>query len=135
MTLPDFLLAYIQQGRDLFALGGAEWHITAKLSDKPNGNPACAGSAKTDFKYLNASLEFADTLEPGPSTRGIVLHELGHVAHAEIDNAVDFILAQMDEERRDHFRELYDEAVERYLQRLSRSLVCYAKLEELSNAA
>ena len=112
-----------------------EWHITAKLSDKPNGSADTAGSALTNFKYLNASLEFIDTLQPGNEAKAIVLHELGHVAHAEIDDAVDFILAQVDEDRRGHFRELYDEALERYLQRLSRSLVFYANRIDLTEGA
>lgn len=132
--VPDFLISYIQQARDLFGLGGAEWHITAKLSDKPNGSAKTAGSASTDYQYLNASLEFIDTLEAGSEAREIVLHEIGHVAHAEVDNAVDFLLVQVDEDRREHFRELYNEAVERYLQRLSRSLVYHGKLEELKDA-
>ena len=121
--IPDWLFDCVQEVRDLFGLGGVEWSFCVKLSDKPGGRDNWEGSAATDYQYLDARLEFTDCIKPGNDAREAVLHEVGHVAHAEIDGVVDMILRQLDDERRSHFTELYTGAVERYLQRLSRALV------------
>lgn len=123
--IPDWLFTYIQNARDLFGIGGVEWSIHAKLSDKPGGSAGNAGWTHTNFKYLNADLEFLNTLEPSKQTFATAVHEIGHVALFEIDSAMDAILMQIPEERREFMEEQYIAAQERYLQRLSRAFAHY----------
>jgi hypothetical protein len=130
--IPDFLFGYVQQARDLLGVGGAEWHITAKMSDKPGGKESTDGTCSYDYRYLNASLEFNTRLEDGSAAREIALHEVGHIALSEIEEAFLGALKQVPEDRQDFFRELFDDAEERFLQRLSRSLVYHARLDKLN---
>ena len=132
--IPDWLFAHIQQARDLFGVGGAEWHITAKMSDKPGGSSTSDGTCQFNFRYLNATLEFNTSLENNSNGHETAIHEVGHVALAEIEEVVEGIVMQIPEERRDFFREQFGDAIERYLQRISRSFVYHFDIQQKEEA-
>lgn len=75
--LPSWLIEYIQEARDLFSIGGAEWSIYTKLTDKPAGNSGNSGSATKDWRYLNATLEFSTELEEGGQARETAMSRSG----------------------------------------------------------
>lgn len=122
--IPDWLFEYVQAARDIYGITGPDWAIRSKVSDRPNGKDV-SGSTITDARYMNANIVFSTDLEEGDRAREVVIHEIGHVAMFEIDGAFESLLAQVDEARREFLREVFEDAEERFLQRLSRSFVYY----------
>lgn len=118
----DWMLKHIQDARSLFGVGGAEWHITAKLTDKPLGTDECNGSVTVDATYLNATIELHEDLEDNDVARDSVYHEVLHIPHEEIDHLVAGIIGELPADVRDRYDTLYHETVERFVQRVSRSI-------------
>jgi hypothetical protein len=118
-----WVLEYAEEARKLLGVG-SEWRIYYYQSDCPGGNTEYEGCCSADSVYFNADItiarQYANT--GGPVVKQIIFHEMGHVAHSEVDHAVETILAQVDEKDRGYFTDLYHEAVERYIQRQSRIL-------------
>lgn len=120
---PEWIVDAVQQARRFFCIGGAEWHINIHMTDKPGYSKTNNGSADTNSRYLNSTIEFNHDLEPDSRGRACVLHEIGHVAMYEIDDVIQRIIEQVPEDRQEFLRNLLDEVEERFLQRLSRGLV------------
>jgi hypothetical protein len=125
--IPDWITKNVQDGRELFGVGGVEWHITVRLSDKPNGDKGCDGAVDVDAVYLNAEIELKDTLEDNEIARAEIYHEVLHIPHQEIDHWVHQIIRELPEEQGKIYRYSYDELVERFIQRISRSVCCNLK--------
>lgn len=121
--VPDYIFNMCQIARDVFALGGADWHINVKMSDKPGGENSNNGFTDVDVTYKNASIEFFDGLDHSDATLEIVLHEMAHVAHSEIDKAFYIARDSAPESERQGLDDLYRLAVERFCQTISRTLV------------
>lgn len=121
-VLPAWLVEEVQDARRLLGVGD-DWHITVQVVDHPNrdeNNDACC---RPDVTYLNATMEFARDLVQDEHGRFVVLHEMLHITHAEIDQVVETALAGLVEGERGRMRELYEAVVERSLQRMSRAMV------------
>jgi hypothetical protein len=118
-----YVLEYADEARKLLGVG-SEWRIYYYQSDCPGGHTDYEGCCQADPIYFNADItivrKYAESC--GLYVKQIVFHEMGHVAHAEVDHAVETILDQVDEKDRGYFTDLYHEAVERYIQRQSRIL-------------
>lgn len=119
--LPAWLIEELQDARQLLGVGD-EWHIVATVVDHPNGDENNDGMCCPDATYLNARMEFSRDLAQDANGRFVVLHEMLHVTHAEVDQVVDTALGGLSEGERGRMRELYEAAVERSLQRMSRAM-------------
>lgn len=122
MTVPQWMIDTIQEARELYGVGGAEWHITATLSDKPGGNADNNGSCKPDSVYKNAKIELHPDLQDDEIGRHNIHHEVFHIAHSEVDEMVSHIIDNVDEDKQDFYRGLYREVYERMVQTVTRSI-------------
>jgi len=120
--IPDWILSILEDGRNLFGLGGPEWDVHVKMTDKPGGNAAAGGWALVNSKYLDADIELSVDLDNNRTGRAAILHEVLHVALHETDDMVDDIIEQLDEDRQEYFHTAYTKAMERTIQRISRSM-------------
>jgi hypothetical protein len=120
--IPNWLFAYIQDARLIFGINGPDWHFHSKMSDKPGDGNGDA-STTTNWTYLNVSQEYSNTLQEGTYSQTVSIHEVGHAAMAEMDVAVQVMAEHLPEEVRKVLLDQYDNATERFLQRLSRSVV------------
>lgn len=120
--LPEWMKEHIQDARGLFGVGGAEWHITARLSDKPAGSKGFDGSCWADATYLNAEIELNEDLPDDENGKEKIYHEVLHVAHQEIDQMAFDAMSHLPKRERKIYRNLYEAAVERFNQRISRSI-------------
>lgn len=120
--VPEWIIKQIQDARQLFGVGGIEWHITARLSDKPHGSDEFDGGCFIDSVYLNAEIEIKDNLENTERSRQTIYHEVLHVAHQEIDSVVRDLFKQAPKSSRRIYRKFYYEAVERFVQRTTRAI-------------
>lgn len=112
----------IQEARELFGVGGVEWHVLVKLSDKPLGNDQNSGACRVDAVYLNATVEFHPDLADDETGRQVIYHEVLHVAHEEVDRAAGAMMDKLPRKERKILRKAYYELVERFVQRTSRSV-------------
>jgi hypothetical protein len=127
--VPDWMLKHIQDARSLFGIGGPEWHVTARLTDKPLGSEDNDGGVHVDGVYMNAQIEMRDGLEDNDNARDDIYHEVLHIPHDEIDHLVSRIIGELPEADQDRYHDLYNELVERFVQRLSRSICAGLKKE------
>ena len=120
---PDWMLKHIQDARGLFGVGGPEWHITAKLTDKPLGGDEYNGGVNVDAIYMNATIELKDTLTDNDVAKDVIYHEVLHIPHEEIDHLVFSIIEELPtDEAKQRYHALYRDTVERFIQRVSRSI-------------
>jgi len=118
--IPTWIIERVQEARDLFGVGGPEWSITLKLTDRPGGHEA-DGYTTTDPVYLNATIELWTGLQDDQNGREAVYHEVLHVAHSEIWRII------TDKGETDDYRA----AVERFVTRVTRSLI--SQIKDLPN--
>lgn len=129
-VVPDWMDDELQAARHWFGLD-ASWFIRLELTSRPNGSAGLDGSVESDSVYLNATIQLKKGLENDGRGKRVILHEVGHVAHSEIDRIVFLALAEiMDESQRDTLRQLYIDSVERFLQRLVRGHIGQPLLSE-----
>ncbi len=120
--VPDWITQCIDEARGVFGVG-AEWYVEVKMMDNPGGDGDNDGACRADAVYLNATLEFARDLEEGERGRRVIFHEVGHIALAQLNLAVGYILSGIfDESQREIFRKIYDDAEEQVLQRFTRAM-------------
>lgn len=117
-NISDQQFAWIQEARQLFGLGGAEWSITGKQTDAPGGRIGPSGNTDTNARYMNATIELVEGAD-----REVCYHEVMHVAMYEIDILIEQIMAQLPEDRRDFFMEVFTDAEERFINRIVRNLL------------
>lgn len=119
--LPAWLLEEVQDARRLLGVGD-DWHITVKVVDHPNGDADNDGTCYVSANYLNATIEFARDMTQNEQGRHVILHEILHVAYAEIDQVVKTGFSVLPKGERGRMKGLYEAAVERVLQRMSRAI-------------
>jgi hypothetical protein len=124
MTVPQWMIETIQEARDLYGVGGAEWNITVSVSDKPGGKSDASGYAKTDSIYKNAHIELSCDLKDDEDGRQIIHHEIFHVAHSEVKDMVNHMIDNVDEDKQEFFIGLFDNVCERMVQTVTRS-ICF----------
>lgn len=120
-VVPEWIVQAAADARDLLGVDGG-WHVTVALSDCPGGDEENNGHCHIDTAYLNADIELARDLEEGREGRRIIMHEVMHITHSEIDQIVWQILAGLPKRERKQFKEMYCAAVERLLQRVTRAM-------------
>lgn len=116
---PEWLTDLVQDTRRLLGIGD-DWHVFVEMKHMSESN----GSTQADSVYLNADLCFSTKLAPGELSRQVVAHELLHVAHQEIDSVVERMCVCP------LVRVMYDEAVERFCQRITRALASQVRPKE-----
>jgi hypothetical protein len=124
--IQKWIVDALRRSKQIWGIGN-EWSIVVELMDNPGGSSSNMGAAHYSYRYLNATIDLRRTIKQSPLTRRLILHEVGHLAMAEIDEAVEKILVQVDSDRRGFFRELYEDAQEKFLQRTSRCFLDYAE--------
>jgi len=120
--LPDWMQDFIGNARSLVGIDEG-WHITGKLVDAPDHRPDTDGACWPDAVYLNARLELSRDLQPDEHGRRVILHELLHIIHAEMDEVVERLRDAEDQASRELLYELYNDALERALQRIGRAMI------------
>jgi hypothetical protein len=114
---------YADQARKYLGIG-EEWKINFSKVDKIDDNPNTQGRCFANSVYLFADIELANSLScSGIETELVVYHELGHVAHSEIDRIVEKIIEQAPAAKREFLVGLYSDSLERYIQRQAKALV------------
>lgn len=121
-NIPDWMEKYIQEARGLYGVGGPDWHFSAEIMDELEGHPTAAATTKTNYAYKNVEINFLSGYEEGEKAREDCHHEVLHVAHVELDQIVDSITAQLPKGKRKYFRQIYDDANERFVQTLARCI-------------
>jgi hypothetical protein len=106
------------------------WHIIIKMVDEPSGRRIFNGSASYDSAYLNAQIELANDLEDNAEGRRVILHELFHVALAQMYQAAEYAFGQLPKKRRRLVRKVYNDAEEQFIQRATRAMQRNIKPEE-----
>lgn len=122
--IPTWAEEELQNARLVFGVGN-DWHVYANWVTVTQAGKESDGSCKADCVYLTANIDLRNKLEQGKYSQRVIFHEVGHVAHSEIDNVVEnYILESvLDDTQRQFFMSLYSEALERFLQRLTRGLL------------
>lgn len=128
-SVPEWLTDLVQDARRLLGVGD-DWSITVRVDRLPGGSPDNDAACEPDAVYLNADLTFAPDVQPGETAQMLVLHEVLHVAHAELDELVAVICAGLPKNEQIRMRDLYDDGVERMLQRISRAMVRHIRPQE-----
>jgi hypothetical protein len=120
---PEWIIRHVQDARDLFGIGGPEWHIYVELNDRPNGSDSYNGFASVDYRYLNANIEFNRGLEDDEVGQQVIYHEVLHISHQVVDDVALDAINRLPEAEQEIYRQLYKDAVEQFIQRVSRSIV------------
>jgi len=130
---PEWLVELVQDTRRLLGVGG-DWHVNLRVVDSPHDDPTNSAAVTPDGVYLIATIEVARDVENSDEGRRIVMHEVMHIAHTELDLIVSQILAGLPKRERRRFRKLYEDGVERFLQRTTRAMVRHIRpMEEGSD--
>lgn len=115
--LPDWLIEAITDARRLFGVGD-NWRITGVLQDDPGQDRDSDAACMPDVVYFNAELEFARDLANDERGRRVVMHEILHIAHSEIDWVIKSFVGD-----NEIAWQMYEDSVERFLQCLTRGMV------------
>lgn len=119
---PPWLEEMVQSARSLLGVGD-DWAVFLSVEDKLD-NGGAAGMCHPDPIYLRADMAFArgHIKQDDRKTREYVLHEVLHLALAEIDYAMDCAIDAAPRKLRKTLRSAYVAATERSIQRMSRAL-------------
>lgn len=118
---PDWIFEYIKEGRRLFGVNDDAWHVFVKMTDRPLGSADNYGGCIPDSVYMNADLEFNETLVEGWHSKRVVFHEILHIAHSIVDHVVEDMIEELPDGKREIYRKLHVENLERFIQMVSRN--------------
>lgn len=65
-------------------LGLGDWDIGLNVTDKPGGSDVWSAATSTDSEYLEAIIDLKPNLPFAADTRQLLIHELLHIALAEL---------------------------------------------------
>ena len=124
-------MAELQDAREFLGISES-WHIHAKQTDRPGGNDDADGWCAPDYTYLNAKIEFSYELDNYDTAkrRAIAIHEMMHVALAEVQTVGEQMLWAMGKKDRRRYQAAFDGAIERYIQQTSRAIARHLKPTE-----
>lgn len=127
--MKDWIHKTVSEARKIFGVG-PEWSVSIKQTDKPGGSEWYGGYVHVDSAYLNADMELMEDIKEDDKGRRTIYHEVAHIGHGEVNRIAYLAFDELSEEQRKIFKELYQDAVERYCQRIARSLVAYFYTED-----
>lgn len=129
----DWIYPAIEMARKFYGIDPA-WFIETVIAENPGGREDTVGGCEADSTYLNARLEFKDGLGADNFGQRAVLHEVGHIALAEVDDAIQSLVTAYipDEKERIAWLIVLDRAIERFLQRLVRAQIPLARQGEMT---
>ncbi len=122
---PPWLEEMVREACDLLGVG-PEWSLILRVEDHlEDASDDVSATCNFHPMYLNATVSFdrESTVKGGRVAREIVLHEIIHIALAEIDYTVDCMIDAAPKKLRKVLRSAYVAATERSAQRMSRALV------------
>lgn len=112
-------VAYAEQCRVAFGL--EEWNIWFCEHDAPGGSTENAGHTDLNTRYLRATITLLRGLRP-ERRRSVTRHEMLHIALAPIDEKMRYIVAMLPKKERKRAREMYIDAEEQTIERLTRAM-------------
>lgn len=118
--VPEWIREYACDVRDLFGL--SEWKLWVKLADAPSGKENTDGSTELNTRYLKATITVRRGLDDDDRIRHVIMHEMAHVLLGHIDQCVNRLIDMVPDEQRAHALELYSDAEEGTIERLTRAL-------------
>lgn len=121
LTPPLWIADLVTSTRSSIGVGSG-WRINVSMIDPPPGDPLLGGECDMTPEYLDAELRFYHGIKDDAEGRRIVIHEVGHVLLGEIEWIVSCILGRVNKAERKILRQLYDDVVERTVQRLTRAI-------------
>lgn len=127
----EWIRDYACDVRDLFGL--SEWRLWLKLADTPSGKEYTDGSTELSTRYLKATITIRRALEDDDRIRHVVMHEMTHVLLGYIDQCVNRLIDMVPDEQREHALELYTDAEEQTIERLTRALQVGVRPKEVSS--
>ena len=122
LTPPSWITGLVASTRLSIGVGN-EWKINVSMIDPPLGDPLLGGECDMTPEYLSAELRFYHGIQNDAEGRSIVIHEVAHVLLAEVEWIVSRILDRVNKTERKTLRPIYDDVVERTVERLTRSIV------------
>jgi hypothetical protein len=121
--VPDWLNQYVRDMLVVLNISNPEWRVYTRMG-KFDGTDTVA-NVVVDPVYMNATITFEEGTKPGEDTKQTVLHEGIHIVHDPVDNVMRRIFHTVPKDQRKVLRTLYDDAIENFVQRLSRALMAY----------
>ena len=121
---PAWLEEMVREACDLLGVG-PEWRLVLRVEDHlEDADDDVQATCNCHPMYLNATISFdrESTVKGSRVAREIVLHEIIHIALAEINYTVDCMLDATPKRLRKTLRSAYVVATERAAQRMSRAL-------------
>jgi hypothetical protein len=121
--VPEWLNQYVRDMLVVLNISNPEWRVFTKMGKFENEDTTAA--VNVDPVYMNATITFRTDLKPGEDTKQAVLHEGIHIIHDPVDLIMRRVLRTVPKSRRKVLSTLYDDAIENFVQRLSRALMAY----------
>lgn len=121
LTPPSWITDLVELTRLSIGVGSG-WKINVSMIDPSLGDPLLGGECDMTPEYLDAELRFYHGIKDDAEGRHIVAHEVAHVLLGEIEWIVSRILDRVSKTERKVLRQLYDDVVERTVQRLTRAI-------------
>jgi len=129
---PEWAQQYFDDCRELLGIG-EDWHLFFSVADSPGDYTEADGHCLLNTRYWKAEIQMRRGLleERG---REVIMHELLHVALAPLDLAADRIRELLKEKHQEHADELYCDAQEQVIERLTRALQRSAKPPKMTES-
>lgn len=118
---PQWITDAVQDARQLLGIDDG-WHITIDMVDEPSGDRSYNGATTYSSVYLNAKIELAKDLENNAEGQRVVMHEVFHVALAQMYLAAGYTFNRLPKKQRKMARLIYNDAEEQFIQRATRAM-------------
>lgn len=116
--LPEWVSDYANDCRALLGVDDG-WHIVLEAADDLDN---AAGETIANAAYLNATIRLRPDIRPG-SGHAYILHEMMHVALAQIDLVAMEAIKQLPECQAEAYLRALHVATEQSIQRMARALL------------
>lgn len=120
--VPEWLNGYVRDMLVVLNITNPEWRIFTKMEELDDETKA---TVVIDPIYMNATITIKYGVKPGEDTKQAILHEGVHIVHDPVDIVTRRIFLAVPKAQRKVLRTLYNDAVENFVQRISRALMAY----------
>lgn len=121
LDTPDWIEKYVAKWQKFLHL--TQWRITSKMSLAPGDSTSTAAVCSQVQNIAEAHLIFRADAEPGQYWEETILHEILHIAHGHVDQAIyNVALLGMPQGERDKSYQVYCDAMEKFVDGLSKLL-------------